>query len=80
MGVRKGIPDLFLSLPNEFWHGMYIELKKKGGKASPEQLENCRHFRSVGYECEIVDDFDAFVGIVKIHMFYHEKYVESLSK
>jgi hypothetical protein len=80
MGVRKGIPDLFLSLPTSEWHGMYIELKKKGGKPSHEQLENCRHFRNVRYECEIIDDFDTFVRIVKLHMFFHEKYVENLSK
>jgi hypothetical protein len=68
MGVRKGIPDLFLSLPTDMWHGMYIELKKKGGKPSKEQIENGEFFKKVRY------------GFVVVYMFLHEKYVESLSK
>lgn len=80
MGVRKGIPDLFLSLPTDTYHGMYIELKKKGGKPSPEQLDNCRHFRIVGYEFEIIDDFDVFVKIVKLYMIFHEIYVQKSCK
>jgi len=80
MGVRKGIPDLFLSLPTSEWHGMYIELKKKGGKASLEQLDNLEHYKKAGYKFEIIDDFGIFATFVKIYMHRHEKYIESLSK
>jgi len=80
MGVRKGIPDLFLSLPTDAWHGMYIELKKKGGKPSKEQIENGEFFKKAGYNFEIIDDFKTFEIYVKVYMFWHEKYVESLSK
>jgi|GEM_PF-5137145 len=38
MGVRKGIPDLFLPIPRQGYHGLYIETKKiKNGKVSPDQ-------------------------------------------
>lgn len=37
MGVKPGIPDLFLPAPRGRWHGLYIEMKRKGGYLSAEQ-------------------------------------------
>lgn len=36
-GVRRGIPDIFLPRPCRGKCGLYIELKKKGGRQGPEQ-------------------------------------------
>jgi VRR-NUC domain len=39
-GARRGIPDLFLPVATENYHGLYIELKRqKGGVVSPQQKE-----------------------------------------
>lgn len=37
MGVKPGIPDLFLPCARGRWHGLYIEMKRKGGTVSPPQ-------------------------------------------
>ena len=38
LGVKKGVPDLFLPVARGGWHGLYVELKrKKGGKLSEDQ-------------------------------------------
>lgn len=38
-GVRKGVADLFLTVPSGEKHGLYIEMKRaKGGSLSDDQL------------------------------------------
>lgn len=68
MGVRKGIPDLFLSIPAHGYHGFYIELKKQGGKPSEEQIENGNSFQELGYRFEIISDLETFMAAVNSHM------------
>jgi hypothetical protein len=49
MGVVKGIPDLFLSIANKYFHGLYIEMKTPKGSESKEQLEIHEGLRKEGY-------------------------------
>lgn len=37
MGVKKGVPDLCLPVPRGPYAGLYLELKKPGGRLSEEQ-------------------------------------------
>ena len=37
MGVRRGVPDLHLPVPRGRYHGLYIEMKRPGGKKSDDQ-------------------------------------------
>lgn len=37
MGVKAGVPDLQLIVPNGLIHGLWIELKSKAGKLQPSQ-------------------------------------------
>ena len=37
MGVKKGVADFFLALPQEEFHGLWIELKAGKGRLSKEQ-------------------------------------------
>ena len=40
MGVKSGVPDLFLPVPRGPYHGLFVELKRtRGGRVSPEQRE-----------------------------------------
>ncbi len=56
-GTKKGIPDYFLCLPNEKYHGLFLEMKKSDQvkrKKKPEQVEwNIRLLRA-GYYCDFV--------------------------
>lgn len=39
MGVKAGVADIFLPFPCGHNAGLFIEMKKKGGKQSPKQIE-----------------------------------------
>jgi len=61
MGVRGGIPDLHLPVarfgllrPYELLaHSLYIELKVKGGRLSPEQKAVQAELRELGHQVEV---------------------------
>ena len=39
MGVTRGVSDLFLSVPNDSYYGLWLELKTHQGVVSKEQKE-----------------------------------------
>lgn len=53
MGVKKGVPDLFLPSPKGGFHGLFIEMKRRvGGTMSQEQKDwrddlNARGYRAL---------------------------------
>lgn len=50
-GVRPGIPDLMLAVPNDIYAGMFIELKKRnGGRVSKSQQEVIPALNGQGYK------------------------------
>lgn len=51
-GLRPGVPDLLLALPRKGKAGLFIEMKRVGGKVKPgsEQDKYAQLLRSVGYE------------------------------
>ena len=53
MGLKKGVPDLCLPVARGGNHGLYIELKAAGGRASKEQKEWLSMLREQGYLAEI---------------------------
>ena len=51
-GWQKGIPDIFLAIPNKTYHGLFIELKRSkefSSKVSKEQKLMLDRLQSVGY-------------------------------
>lgn len=55
-GMKKGFPDISLPVAAQDWHGLYIELKRKDGKArdvSPEQRQWLEDLSDQGY-CAVV--------------------------
>ena len=50
VGLRKGVPDLFLPVPKGKFHGLWIEMKRlKGSKTSKEQKEWIDALNGQGY-------------------------------
>lgn len=53
MGVKAGVPDIFLPLARGSYHGLFIELKAAGGKPSEKQKECIEFLKTQGYRVEI---------------------------
>lgn len=53
MGVKKGVPDLFLSVPAGSYCGLYIEMKAMDGKPDDDQIWWHEHLKANGYACSL---------------------------
>ncbi len=52
-GVKAGVPDIFLPVARGGYHGMYLEMKRRGGKVSGAQRDMLDRLRGQGY-CAVV--------------------------
>ena len=52
-GMKPGVPDICLPVARGPYHGLYIELKTKTGRQSPEQKQWQRDLLEEGY-CAVV--------------------------
>jgi len=52
-GLRPGIPDLFIPIPTKKHHGMFIEMKTKGGSTNTNQDYWLKKLKELGYETVI---------------------------
>lgn len=58
-GVKAGIPDIFLPVARQGYHGLYIELKRMtGGRLSDAQEIWIDYLREQGYKAEVCHGFD----------------------
>lgn len=48
-GVKRGVPDLHLPVARGGYHSLYIEMKRIGGKLSPNQIEIIEKLREQGH-------------------------------
>ena len=53
MGVKAGIPDLFLPCARGKWHGLYIEMKAADGRPTSAQLAIIEALREQSYYCAV---------------------------
>ena len=63
-GVRSGVADLFLAVPNSNFHGLFIEMKSENGR----QNENQKLFEkaiSGNYAYILVSSFDQFKATIE---------------
>lgn len=64
-GLRKGFPDLFIPLPRKGYHGLFIEMKTKSGKATDEQIEWMRTLDRNGYFCAVCHGSDQAIELIQ---------------
>lgn len=57
-GVRKGVPDLLLAVPNKQYHGMFIEMKAGKNGETPEQKQFLDYAESTGYVACVSNSWD----------------------
>lgn len=53
LGARKGFPDIIVAYPRGKIHGLFIEQKRLGQKASVEQLAWGNRLQMVGYAWQL---------------------------
>lgn len=59
MGVKKGVPDLFLPVPRGVFAGCWIEMKTAKGRTSEAQRWWIEHLRQLGYRAEVCHGWEA---------------------
>lgn len=77
-GFRNGVPDLFLAKPSvwrpdggfhiDVFHGLWIELKRIGGKATPAQIEMADVLRRAGYCCVIAEGAQEAIRAIRAYL------------
>ncbi len=60
-GLQPGVPDLFLSVGNSLYNGLYIEIKSKTDRLRKVQADMIRELESENYKCIIVRSLDEFI-------------------
>ena len=68
-GVRSGVPDIFLSVARNGYHGLCIEMKRrKSGSLEPNQKVWIERLKEQGYRVEMCRGCDAAIKIVKEYL------------
>lgn len=65
LGVKAGVPDLQLIVPNGEIHGLWIELKSKKGKLQPSQRLMIQRLEEQGYMCKVCFGADEAIDEIK---------------
>lgn len=63
-GLKPGVPDLFLAVSCGGYHGLFLELKVKGGRLSEHQKYRIEKLVSQGYRVEVGMGFEASKAII----------------
>lgn len=67
-GVRRGVPDVCIAIPQGPWHGLWIELKRVGGaKPGPEQIEWHAKLASKGYCMQVCYGVNAAKRVIEMY-------------
>lgn len=66
--VRKGVSDLFVSVPRGPFHGCYIEMKSADGSATPEQRAWIEDSKRLGYYAAVCKGERAAFAVWKAYV------------
>lgn len=69
MGVKKGVADFFLALPQNGKSGLWIELKVNNNKPSPEQVKFVNRKSERNYIAVFAWGFEAAKQIILCYLF-----------
>jgi hypothetical protein len=68
MGLSKGFPDISILEPKGKYHGLYIEMKRKGNKATDDQIKWLMELRARGYYSSLCYSADAAIKLIDEYM------------
>lgn len=66
-GVKAGVADLFLMLPNKIFHGLFIEVKTPVGRQQPSQKDFEKIAFDSGYCYEVVRSLDDLINCLETY-------------
>ena len=67
-GVLAGVSDLMLMVRTPLYSGLFIEMKRKDGKATAPQLEFIERAREQGFKAEVAKGFDEAKKIIENYL------------
>jgi hypothetical protein len=67
-GLQPGVPDLFLSVGNSIYNGMFIEIKSKTDRLRKKQVDMIRALEQQNYKCVVVRSVDEFMEQINEYM------------
>ncbi len=73
MGVLRGASDIFMAWPSGGFHGLFVEVKSKRGRPSPDQLAFIERMRSVGYKAEVCYGAEEVINTMQQYIGYQGK-------
>lgn len=83
MGVRAGVPDLHLPIGCGGFYGLYIEMKKPGGKVSSDQEDWIGFLRAQDHCVQICESVDAAWSVLCWYLRQRsntQRFVEQVTK
>jgi hypothetical protein len=83
-GVKAGVPDLFLPVARLGFHGLWIEMKVKGGRIRPVQFWWLEQLVEQGYMHQVCWSFEEARDLLMAYLGYewdpNEEYTQKLRK
>lgn len=67
-GVISGVPDLFLMIPKNGFHGLFIEMKIQGGKLQPNQKEFLKLANALEYKAVVCYGFEEAKKVISDYL------------
>ena len=69
LGVKKGVPDLFLPVARKGYHGLFVEMKReKGGRLSEEQEMWLRELDIQGYMGDVCNGYEEARALIEEYL------------
>ena len=68
MGVKAGVPDLCLPYPSNGYHGLYIEMKRDGGRLTAAQREYLAWLNENGYRAVVCYGTEHAINVLEYYL------------
>lgn len=68
MGLTPGYPDIFIPLPSNSSHGLFIEFKVEGGRLQSNQKAIIEKLQQREYTVDIVSSYDEAIEAINCHI------------
>jgi hypothetical protein len=67
-GVKAGVPDIFIPIARDCFHGLFLEMKSEKGKVSEDQIAFMTMLSKNGYKCVVCHGFDAAKNEIEYYL------------